>query len=130
MKKKEETKTDKGQLLGAALIGAAAATVAGLLYLGTSDTEKKTRKVRGWMFKTKGEVLEKIEKMDKVTKEKYDKAVDTVTDKYGKYDDVKKTELDALKKELKQHWKNILSEAGMATDAVKYRGKRSKKKLE
>lgn len=128
MNKKKET--DAGQLIGAALAGAAAATAAGLVYLGTGDTEKKTKKVRGWMLKAKGDVLEKIEKMDEVTKEKYDKTVDTITDKYSKYDHVKKTELSALKKELKQHWKNILEETDMAKDAVKRRGKRTKKKIE
>lgn len=104
--KKDNTGIKVG-LSAAAL--ALAATVVGAYYLyGSKDALKNRAKVRGWMLKARGEVLEKIENLkDTLTEENYSKIIDSVVGKYASVKEASKAETDALARELKSHWKNI-----------------------
>lgn len=88
--------------------GLAVALAAGAYYLyGTKDGAEKRKKLHGWTVKMKGEVMDKLEKMENVTEGKYHSVVEATAKKYAKFDNVRKTELVALVKDLKKHWKNI-----------------------
>ena len=65
-------------------IGALAALSAGAYFLyGTKEGAKKRVKIKGWMLKAKGEVLEKLETLKEVNEETYNVVVDTVMKKYS-----------------------------------------------
>lgn len=92
---------------GLGLAAALAATAAGLYYLYGKNGDKHRKQVKGWMLRAKGEVLERMEKLDEITEGAYHKIVDDVTKQYNKYKDVDKGELANIALELKQAWANI-----------------------
>ena len=98
--------TGKVVTISAALVAFAAA---GYFFLGPKG--KKNRKTtRAWMIKMKGDVVEKLESMEDITKGTYDAVVDTVSSAYEVIAGSKE-EVAKLSKELKSHWKSISSKA-------------------
>jgi hypothetical protein len=114
-------KTNSGPGTGLAILGGlAAAAAAGVYFIyGKKELQKKAKKVRGWALKAKGEVLEKIEKMKAVDEKIYHDSIDAVMKKYEKVKSIDTTELAAVAKELKSHWKNIKNELQGGTKKVK-----------
>ena len=97
----------------AAGIGALAALAAGAYFLyGTKDGAKKRVKIKGWMLKAKGEVMEKLEMLKSVDEASYNAIVDGVMKKYEGMKDVQKLEVVALFMDIKKHWKNIKKHLG------------------
>jgi hypothetical protein len=90
--------------------GLALAAIAGALYVYSSADDKQKKKVKGWLLKAKGEVLQKIENIKNIDKAEYLKIVDSVTKRYSKIKSINASELSSLKKELKKHWKKIQKE--------------------
>jgi gas vesicle protein len=90
--------------LGAGVVALAAASY---FFLGPKG-RKNQRRTRGWMIKMKGDVVEKLESMQDITKDTYDTIVDTVSETYTTVAD-SKDEVAKLAKELKSHWKSISS---------------------
>lgn len=99
------TNNKKGSGLG--LAAALVAAAAGTYYLYGKGGEKHRKLVRGWMLRAKGEVMDNIEKMDKVTEGAYHKVVEDVMKQYKKYKEVDKTELTNIARELRQAWRGI-----------------------
>ncbi len=101
---------NKGSKAPAALMGLGilAASFAGAYYLyGTKDGAKKKEKIKGWMLKAKGEVLEKLENLKDVNEGTYNDLVSNVMKKYQGIKSIDKAELEKLGADLKKHWKNI-----------------------
>ncbi|HEY9481140.1 MAG TPA: hypothetical protein VIR98_02845 [Candidatus Paceibacterota bacterium] len=93
--------------VAAGLIGITAAAV-GAYYLYGSDEAKKNRaKVKAWMLKAKGDVLEELEKAQEVTESAYETALDTVARKYRELKEVDPDELATFLAEMKDHWQGI-----------------------
>ncbi len=89
-------------------LGVAAALAAGAYFLyGSKEGAKRRAKIKGWMLKAKGEVLERLEKAKEVNQKTYHKIVDDVAKKYKGLTNVDLKELEGLKKDMKKHWKNI-----------------------
>lgn len=107
MENKIKNNTGKVIAIGASI---AAVVAAGYFFFGP-DGKKHQKKLKGWMIKMKGEIIEKIESMQDITKEAYDTVVDTVSSAYVKVGG--KEEVAKLAKELKSHWKAISSKAIM-----------------
>jgi hypothetical protein len=99
----------KQQSSHALLKGAAALTaIAGAYFLyGAKDAKKNRKVVKSWAVKAKGDVLEKMEKIQDITEGDYMKILDTVRARYEKTKNVTTNELNDLMKELKGHWKDI-----------------------
>ncbi len=117
-KKKEDHKDiAKGIALGAGLVTIAAA---GYFLFGPKGKENR-KKIRGWTLKAKGEVLEKIEKLEDISEEKYHAIVDAVIAKYQKAKHVATDELEKFEKELRAYWKKIAKD-------LKEKSKPAKKK--
>lgn len=95
--------------------GVAALAAAGYFFLGPNG-KKNRNKARGWMIKMKGEVVEKLESMQNVTKETYEAMVDTVSSLYVAVGG--KIEVEKLAKELKGYWKIISNKATAKTKKV------------
>ncbi|MHB8651950.1 MAG: hypothetical protein ACYC8S_02335 [Minisyncoccota bacterium] len=105
MAAKKTTAVGAGAIMGMAAVAVAAA--AGGYFLYGKDGAKNRKKVKGWMLKAKGEILEKVEKLKDVTEEEYGNVIDTVAAKYAAIKSIDPAEVLTLQKELKAHWKNI-----------------------
>jgi len=92
--------------IGAGVAALAAFAAAGYFLYG-KDGAKNRKKVKGWMLKAKGEVLEGVEKMKDVSEEQYAMIVDKVGAKYKAVKNIDPAEVEAMVKELHGHWKNI-----------------------
>lgn len=92
--------------VGAGIAALAAFAAAGYFLYG-KDGAKNRKKVRGWMLKAKGEVLEGVEKMKDVTEADYKMIVNKVGEKYRAVKNIDSAEVEAMVRELHGHWKNI-----------------------
>jgi len=92
--------------VGAGIAALAAFAAAGYFLYG-KDGAKNRKKVRGWMLKAKGEVLEGVEKLKDVTEEEYAIIIDKVGAKYKAVKNIDPAEVDAMMRELRGHWKSI-----------------------
>jgi hypothetical protein len=95
---------------GAIIAGIAGLTAAaiGAYYLyGHDDAKKNRAKVKSWMLKAKGEVLEELEKAQEVTESAYVSAVDTVAAKYKELKNIDPEELSSFMSEMRDHWNGI-----------------------
>jgi len=89
-------------------LGMLAALSAGAYYLyGTKEGAKKRLKIRGWMLKAKGEVMEKMESLKEVNEGTYNALVESVMKKYNGLKNIDPKEVNELVDDLKKHWKNI-----------------------
>lgn len=115
--KKGSKKMSTKQVVGiGAIVAATAAAAASAYYLyGSKHAAQNRKKVKGWMLKAKGEVLEQIEKAKTaITQADYERMVEQVMKKYDKLSSTSAAEVASLSKELKGHWKNMQKEAGKA----------------
>jgi hypothetical protein len=100
----------KSSSAGALLAGIAGITAAavGAYYLYGHESAKKNRaKVKGWMLRAKGEVLEELEKAGEVTESAYKSAIDTVAKKYNELKNIDPDELESFIGEMREHWTGI-----------------------
>jgi len=104
-------KNSKNELSTAQKVGigfcltAAAVTAAGAFFLyGSKEAAKNRKKVKGWMLKAKGEVLEKLEKAEAITEDEYKALVDTASKAYGTVKNATAGEVKDFQKEMQQHW--------------------------
>lgn len=84
-----------------------AALAAGAYFFFGPDGKKHQKKMRGWMVRMKGEILEKLEAAQEVTEPIYHKIVDTVAAAQALSGQVSKEEIDELADELKKKWRVI-----------------------
>lgn len=100
-KNNTKSKISTGTVVG---IGAGiAALAAGSYYFFGPEGKKNRGKLKGWMIKMKGEIIEKMEDAGEMTEAAYHQIVDSVAEKYlGTNDGVK-----AFAESLKRQWKGI-----------------------
>ncbi len=84
-------------------VGLAAVAAAGA-YLFYGKNAKKRQKIRGWIIKAKGEVLEKVEKLNDVNQETYHKVIEKVTNRYKHFKEINAQEFNELVSDLKASW--------------------------
>src|SRR4051812_21641427 len=90
------------------LIGAGVAALAAGAYFFRTDAGKKhAKKMRGWMDRMKGEVLEKIEEAGEVTEPVYREIVDTVANAQVVATKIPRSEILQLATDLKRQWNTI-----------------------
>lgn len=123
----------KGTLAVGVGLGMLAAGVAGAYYLyGTPEGAKKKQKIKGWILKAKGEVLEKIEAMKDLNEDTYNNLIGGVMKKYAGMKNIDKGEVEELVSDLKKHWKNIkkhIDAGGKTAKTVKKAVKKVAKKI-
>ncbi len=112
----------------AILGGLAVAAAAGAYFIhGSKDAQKNIKKIKGqvtskvksWALKAKAETLEKLEKLKEVDEAAYNAVIDTVLKKYNNIKNIDTSEVEAIGKELRSHWKNIKKEFATGTKAAK-----------
>ena len=114
------TKHDKKTAATVAGMGVAlAAAAAAGYFLYGKDGAKNRKKVKGWMLKAKGEVLEKLEEAKHVSEPMYRKIVSGVAKRYASLKNVDKKDLAQMAKELQGHWKSIKRHIGTAKPKAK-----------
>ena len=90
-------------------VATAATAFAGYYLFGPKGKENRA-KVKGWTLKAKGEVLEKIEKLENISEEKYHEIVDSVMNKYKKLKTTTEKETDILENELKKRFAHVVKD--------------------
>lgn len=87
---------------------AAAVTAAGAYFLyGSKKSSQNRKKVKGWVLKAKGEVLETLEKAESITEDEYRKLVETACGAYGTVKSATAGEVKDFKKEMNDHWATL-----------------------
>lgn len=94
------------------IAGLTAALAAGAVYFYGPEGERHRRKLHGWMLKTKGDVIERLEKAEEVSKERYETFVDAAIEEYAVQKAEKTAEVELLRKELKSEW-DVIKERAM-----------------
>lgn len=112
--KKTNSRLSNEQKLGIGVgLTTAVVAAAGAYFLyGSKDAEKNRSKVKSWVLRAKGEVLEAMEKTQHMTEEEFKNLVDTVTAGYDKAQSLSKKEMTDFKKEMLDNWQ-MLATAGV-----------------
>lgn len=105
--KKKSAQTKKAVGIGVGVTAAMAAAAGAYFLYGSKNAAKNRKQVKSWMLKAKAEVLEGIENTKDMSQETYERLVDSAVAGYGRMKSVSNSELEALKKELKSHWKDL-----------------------
>ena len=107
---KKHTDISNAQKLGIGVgLTAAAVAAAGAYFLYGSKSAPKNRKtVRSWALKAKGEVLEALEKADKMTQGEFNQLVEGVVNTYAKVEKLSRNELSEFKKEMGENWTGLM----------------------
>jgi hypothetical protein len=104
-KKSAGSVNKKAVVLGFA--GLTAAAVGAYYLYGSKDASKNRAKVKGWMLKAKGEVLEHLEGAQEITESAYMSAVDSIAKKYNELKTIEPSELESFITDMKSHWAGI-----------------------
>ena len=118
----------RGVGIGIGLTTAAVAAASAYFLYGSPNAAKNRKKVRGWMLRAKGEVLEALEKAEEMTEKEYQDLVNSVTKTYIKLQHVSKGDVDNFRKEMMSHWKNISKQVGKKAKTAKKSVKKAAKK--
>jgi hypothetical protein len=102
-----QKKTGGSGAVVAGIMGLTAAAIGAYYLYGHKDAEKNRAKVKGWMLKAKGEVLDELEKVQDVTESVYMAAVDGVAKRYNELKNIDAADLEVFIKEMKDHWHGI-----------------------
>lgn len=122
-----EKKVGTGAIM-AGIAGLTAAAVGAYYLYGHKDAAKNRAKVRSWMLKAKGEVLEQLENVQDVTESAYMGAVDAVAKKYNELKNIDPEELETFIKEMRNHWNGIKKTMQAGPKRAKSSAKTSTKK--
>jgi arsenate reductase-like glutaredoxin family protein len=95
--------------IGVGLTTAAVAAVGAYFLYGSKDAAKNRKKVKSWALKAKGEVLEVLEKAEKITEGEFKDLVETVAKSYAKVENLSKKEMDEFKKEMAENWQDLVA---------------------
>jgi hypothetical protein len=121
-------KKTKTALKTGAGLAALAAAAAGIYYFyGSKEGAVRRKALKGWTVKARGEIMERLEKLENIDREAYNKIVDQVISRYRGVKDVSVGELLALGKELKGHWGNISKGTTKSQTGKSAKRSRSKK---
>lgn len=101
--KKSSTSNTEKVLIGATV----AAVAAGAYFFSTQSGKRYSKKMKGWMVRMKGQVLEKLEEAENVTEPVYRQIVDTVADAEIVSSKIPRSEILQLATDLKKQWNVI-----------------------
>jgi hypothetical protein len=111
---KKRSKLPLAGLIGAAAIGA--------VYLYGKNKERVQHKLRGWMLKVKGEVMEQAAEVEELTREKYEGIVDAAIDKYKDKKAIAAEEFEQARQQLKAQWSEIHEKVEKHAESVEETG--------
>ncbi len=97
---------NRGNLMGALLLGAAAGAIAGVLLAPKSGKETRQDIMRV-AEKMKGEIADRLSKLSEVTSKTYRDVVNSVVNRYQETKEVTKEQADELKEQLGQSYDEV-----------------------
>jgi CHASE3 domain sensor protein len=101
----------KNKSLGSFIAGALTALIgAGYFLFGSRHARRNRRKVEGWFEDARSEVMGKIRNTKRLSRDKYNQIVDTVSDKYSQMKDVGRDKADEFRDELRSYWEDMEKE--------------------
>ena len=111
--KKNQKALSTAQKVGLGIgLTAAAVTAAGAFFLyGSKVAPQNRKKVKSWMFKAKGEILEALEKAEAITEAEYRTLVKNASDACGSMQKATKGEMKEFATEMQDHWKKLQKSA-------------------
>ncbi|PIS46781.1 MAG: hypothetical protein COT17_06845 [Elusimicrobia bacterium CG08_land_8_20_14_0_20_51_18] len=117
------TKTEKviGTMTGLAFVAAL-----GAYFLYGKRGARNRRKISGWMFRLKGEVLDRLENIQELSEGEYYRIVDEISSRYARLEKVGAEELKEMTEELKGSWERLNREM-MRPGVRKVEGKKTSK---
>lgn len=108
MAKKQEKKGSNAALgIGVGLTTAAVAAAGAYFLYGSKQAPKNRKKIKGWMLKAKGEILEALEQAEEMTEAEYRTLIETAAAAYSLVQGATKGEVADFKKEMGAHWDKI-----------------------
>lgn len=93
--------------IGVGLTTAAVAAAGAYFLYGSKGAAKNRKVVKSWAIKAKGEVLEAMEKAEKITEEEFNNLVATVVSTYSNAQKISRNELSDFKNEMTDNWKGL-----------------------
>lgn len=93
--------------LGIGLTAAAVAAAGAYFLYGSKKAPQNRKKVKGWTLKAKGEVLEALEKAEKISQDEYGELVASATKAYGTVERATKGEIKDFQSEMIEHWNDL-----------------------
>lgn len=96
----------KTKLVGAG-IGLTALAAAGTYFLYGKRGAKNRETVRGWALQLKGQILDKMESLESLDPETYNKVVEETVERFGRVKKISAAELALVKADLKNAWSRI-----------------------
>ncbi len=114
--------------VGIALTTAAVAAAGAYFLYSSPSAAKNRKKVKGWMLKAKGEVLEALESAQKMTDEEYAVVVDKIAAGYSKLQNASTKDIKEFKKEMNDHWQKLAKQAKPKIKKAKKAAKKAVKK--
>jgi hypothetical protein len=100
--------------IGVGLTTAVVAAAGAYFLYGSKDADKNRAKVKSWVLKAKGEVLEALEKAERMTEDEFKQLVDTVAAGYDKAQTLSKKEIKDFKKEMLDNWQELAAAGATA----------------
>ena len=114
--------------IGVGLTATAVAAAGAYFLYGSKNAAKNRRKVKSWMLKAKAEVLEELEKAEKMTEKEFNELVETIGKSYATLKDASKADIADFKREMKDHWPKIVKEGKAIASAATHTKKKAAKK--
>lgn len=108
-KKKVELSASQKLGIGVGLTAAAVAAAGAYFLYGSDAAPQNRKKVKGWMLKAKGEVLEALEKAEHMTEAEFQSVVEKVLATYTKAQTLSKKELKDFKAEMAGNWGELVA---------------------
>lgn len=115
--------------IGVALTTAAVAAAGAYFLYGSPNAAKNRKKVKGWMLKAKGEVLEALEQASKMTAEEYNAVVDKIAQGYSQLQNASKADIKEFKDEMMMHWNKLQKQMAPKKKAAKKTVKKAAKEV-
>lgn len=108
--KKKQAALSPSQKLGIGVgLTAAAVAAAGAYFLyGSEEAPQNRKKVKSWMLKAKGDVLQKLEAAEHMTEDEFHAVVDKVLAAYDKAHALSKKEMKDFKAEMHENWEDLI----------------------
>ncbi len=109
--------------VGAGVLGAAA--IGAYWLYGAKSAPKNRKLAKSWMLKARAEIMDTVEKLKDIDKEKYYQIVEAAISKYSKTNSA--ADISSITKEMKSAWSQIHSAIGtVKKPAAKKKAKTSK----
>lgn len=115
--------------IGVALTTAAVAAAGAYFLYGSPNAVKNRKKVKGWMLKAKGEVLEAMEQAGQMTAEEYQEVVEKITAGYSQLQNASKADIKEFKSEMMDNWNKLQKQMAPKKRVIKKVVKKVAKKI-